>query len=239
MTEYMTISAAIVAAMTCLVAIFLTIFTQKRLTDRSEAIYNEVRRRAELSDMREYYESQISKLSDQLTATEFRWKDVNHLILDAQEHQNKDATDAVDPDRFLSGFGIDQRRIKIDRKLIFYLTPFSKDQEREFSSLKRICDTGGLLLRRGDEERIESNILGHIVRNISEARFVVANINGRNPNVLYELGIAQALGKTTFIISKTLEELPFDIQANRVITYSTYKELEEKLAREVVRASLA
>ena len=238
MSEYIITATALVVALTALVGVSLTYFAQRRLTDRSEAEYDLIRRRAELSDMREYYESQISKLSNQLTATEDRWRDANHLVLDAQRVQATKSSKAVDPGRFLEAFGVDVEKVKVDRSLLFYLTPFSRDQEREFTTLKRVCEGTNLRVRRGDEERIEANILGHIVKNIASARFIVANINGRNPNVLYELGIAQALGKTTLVISKTLEDLPFDIQANRVITFSSYADLEVRLTAELVRAAL-
>ena len=47
------------------------------LRDRSLSRYNQERMRAELSEMRVSYESNIARLNSQLTATEQRWKDVD------------------------------------------------------------------------------------------------------------------------------------------------------------------
>jgi hypothetical protein len=52
---------------------------------------------------------------------------------------------------------------------------------------------------KGDEDYIEGNVLKYIVGKMMSARIIITNINGRNPNVFYELGIAHAIGKTNNI----------------------------------------
>jgi hypothetical protein len=46
-------------------------------------------------------------------------------------------------------------------------------------------------------------------------------LTGRNPNVLYELGIAQTLGKPTILLTQDISDVPFDIKHLRIIQYST------------------
>lgn len=64
-------------------------------------------------------------------------------------------------------------------------------------------------------------ILDDIIKMIIEADIVVADLTGFNPNVMYELGIRQAIkGKTICIIKdENLECLPFDIMQLRTIPY--------------------
>ena len=74
---------------------------------------------------------------------------------------------------------------------------------------------------------------------IVKSRIIIANIDGKNPNVFYELGIAHALGKPTILISKSIENMPFDIQQNRVVLYKDNDDLEEKLSKELSRILVA
>lgn len=64
---------------------------------------------------------------------------------------------------------------------------------------------------------------------ILQSRFIIVNINGRNPNVFYELGIAQSIGKPTLILSKTINDIPFDISSQNMIIYNSSEELESHL----------
>jgi hypothetical protein len=56
---------------------------------------------------------------------------------------------------------------------------------------------------------------------------------GKNLNVFYELGLAHAIGKPIVLISESMDEVPFDLQSLRVVTYN--KDHPEASSR--VRAS--
>lgn len=64
-------------------------------------------------------------------------------------------------------------------------------------------------------------ILEDIIKMIMEADIVIADLTEFNPNVMYELGIRQAIkGKTICIIKdENLDDLPFDILQLRTIPY--------------------
>jgi hypothetical protein len=64
---------------------------------------------------------------------------------------------------------------------------------------------------------------------------VIADISGRNPNVLYELGIAHTLAKPVLILSREPSDIPIDLASRRVILYgqqgeSWQTDLEQKIA---------
>jgi hypothetical protein len=48
---------------------------------------------------------------------------------------------------------------------------------------------------------------------------VVAELTGRNPNVLYEVGMAHCLGKPVVLLCQTQGDIPFDLSTRRVVIY--------------------
>lgn len=201
-----------------------------------QARYDQEHQHAVLSMLRESYEDKITDLNTRLLATEDRWKDVNHLLLDSQRKQPNHFVDSkVDTSRFLKQFGIDPARTEVDAKLIFMLTPFNQRESGTFRAVQRVAQRFAFRCVRGDEEFVPNEILPHVVDLMVRARIVVANINGRNPNVYYELGIAHALGKPTILISRSLDSIPFDLRAKYVVLFEKTEELEERLRDAITR----
>jgi hypothetical protein len=62
-------------------------------------------------------------------------------------------------------------------------------------------------------------IIDQIWSGIHSARVLVAELTGRNPNVLYELGLAHALRKPVVLVSSNKDDVPFDVRHVRVIYY--------------------
>jgi hypothetical protein len=59
---------------------------------------------------------------------------------------------------------------------------------------------------------------------LNEARFLIVDLTGQNPNVYYELGIANTLGKQIIAIHKKVADedevrLPFDVRTRRTVFY--------------------
>jgi len=126
--------------------------------------------------------------------------------------------------------GANPSNIDIDPSLVFILTPFDKAHEADYSAIAEACLDAGFQPRRGDEEKIDGPILHHIINGILTADVVIANINGRNANVFYELGIAQALGKRVIIVARyRADDVPFDLRQQQLILYNDLTDLREKL----------
>jgi hypothetical protein len=49
---------------------------------------------------------------------------------------------------------------------------------------------------------------------------VVAELSGRNPNVMYEVGLAHAIGKPIIFLARNEEDVPFDLRNLRCIFYN-------------------
>jgi hypothetical protein len=84
-----------------------------------------------------------------------------------------------------------------------------------------VCRDCGLKPLRGDDLFHPTDILDDIWYAITAAFCVIADISGRNPNVMYELGIAHTLAKPVLILSRTAEDIPIDLATRRVILYGT------------------
>lgn len=116
--------------------------------------------------------------------------------------------------------------------LCFVMMPFRPQTDELYRSLiKPAVEQHGLVALRADEIFAPGSITEQIRVAIQQARVCVADVSGRNPNVLYEVGIAHTLGKPTVLLTQDVSDVPFDLRAIRLIQYS----LE---ALEVARASL-
>ena len=58
-------------------------------------------------------------------------------------------------------------------------------------------------------------------------------MNRRNPNVFYEIGIAHSMGKLVLLLANVnhTSDVPVDFQANRLIIYNDMRELRDKLSK--------
>ena len=62
-----------------------------------------------------------------------------------------------------------------------------------------------------------------VVGEIARADCVIADLTGRNPNVFFELGLAQAMGKALFLVIQkgASEDVPVDLRGYQYLTYGT------------------
>lgn len=91
-----------------------------------------------------------------------------------------------------------------------------------------------LEVERGDD-RIESRPIAEKVRRqIREADLILGDVTGANPNVFYELGLADALDKPMFLLTQDeVDKVPVDVRHLELIRYALddEKDLRDKLNR--------
>src|SRR5262249_31328667 len=84
----------------------------------------------------------------------------------------------------------------LDSQLCFVLMPFTdKLQPLYEDHISPIVQKAGLRCVRADDIHGTSLITYDIWEHINRARFLVAELTDRNPNVFYELGLAHAISK--------------------------------------------
>jgi len=77
-------------------------------------------------------------------------------------------------------------------------------------------------------------VMDDIWEGINKARFVIADLTGKNPNVTYEVGLADVLGKKVILLSQTPDDVPFDFKGIRLITYENSIDGVSKLSEKLV-----
>jgi hypothetical protein len=104
--------------------------------------------------------------------------------------------------------------------------------------LKTVCKEFDLEAIRADETYGPGLIIADIVKQIQEAKFVIAEITPPNPNVYFEVGYAHAINKPTILLAeRSIERLPFDISPFRTLFYENTiagkSRVEEGLRRHI------
>jgi hypothetical protein len=83
--------------------------------------------------------------------------------------------------------------------------------------VKEVAQTNGLASKRSDLDPTPGQITTQIIQGIINAKVVVADLTGRNPNVYYELGVANSFAKPTILLVRDTAGLPFDVRNERMI----------------------
>ena len=107
-----------------------------------------------------------------------------------------------------------------DLKTAFVISPFGEPNDTYFALiLKPALEECGLYAVRGDSLYRPTTIIDDIWQGIRDSTVLVAELTGRNPNVFYELGLAHAISKPVILLAQTIEDVPFDLRAIRVLVY--------------------
>jgi len=110
--------------------------------------------------------------------------------------------------------------IKSVENSCFVVMPFSNLYQIEYENIiKPTLEDLNIKCIRGDEIYSKQRIMDDIWQNIRSCRFVIAELTGKNPNVLYEIGLAHAIGKPVIILTRNAEDVPFDLKDLRYLYY--------------------
>lgn len=80
----------------------------------------------------------------------------------------------------------------------------------------------GLEAYRADRDLTPGAITPKMLEELLNARVVIADLTGRNPNVFYELGITHSFARPLISIADSSDSLPFDAKDERVIPLGEY-----------------
>lgn len=106
------------------------------------------------------------------------------------------------------------------KDICFVIMPFGDWNDDYYSSIYcPAIEAAGLEPHRADDLYRPSTIVHDIWDYTNKAKIVVADLTEKNPNVLYELGLAHALAKPAILVAESIEDIPFDLRALRVIDY--------------------
>ena len=133
---------------------------------------------------------------------------------------------------------IENINIQSNLATVFSIMKFEKDFDELYSDvIVPKCKQFGYRSVRADECYTTTAIIQDIIKEISDASVIIADVTMDNPNVFYELGYAHALKKPTILLADVdkREKLPFDISGQRVVFYNNSiggkKDIEKKLEK--------
>jgi hypothetical protein len=107
----------------------------------------------------------------------------------------------------------------IENDLVAVMMPFKAEFSSVYDGIRRACNAAGYRCLRVDDIWEESTVIQDIFNLIFRAHLVVVDFTGKNPNVMYETGIAHTLGKHVVPISQSLDDVPFDMAHHRILKY--------------------
>jgi hypothetical protein len=119
--------------------------------------------------------------------------------------------------------------------ICFTIMPFGGWFDSYFESIyKPAIEAAGLTPRRADDLYRPSAIVHDIWALTKAAKLLLADLTGKNPNVFYELGLAHAVAKPVVLVAESMDDVPFDLRALRVIVYNRNRpDWGEALARDI------
>lgn len=185
----------------------------------------------DISGVRNHLENKIYDYSEVLNSDPLRFANTNHLFIGCGKKRLGLNTHLKD-DSFFYDLGINLQSMYVKKQMALCLMPFNKRFDKIYDTVKKSCKHCNFECLRSDDHVTPGSILKQIVEMILEAQIIIALIDGRNPNVFYEIGIAHALGKNVILVSDYNDnQIPFDLRSNRFVLYHGEKELEQKLIK--------
>jgi hypothetical protein len=98
--------------------------------------------------------------------------------------------------------------------------------------VKKAVESLGITCERVDEIQYVGGIMDQIFKCIERARFIIADMTGRNPNVFYEVGYYHAIKKEVILCTQSEEDIPFDLRGyNHIVYGGKISVLEEALRK--------
>jgi len=118
----------------------------------------------------------------------------------------------------------------------FVLMPFAPSFDDIYAyGIKRPIERLGIRCEMVDEIQYVGGILEQVFKCIEKARFVVADMTGRNPNVFYEVGYSHAMKKDVILCTQAADDLPFDLRGyNHIVYNGKIKVLEDAMYQRVL-----
>lgn len=192
----------------------------------------------EYSKKRKEIDEEIAHLTSALMKSDVgEFIDFNRLAFSGQS--NSIYSDAINYDKFLERFGLSGKETFIQKGTAVFLSPFNEEGNKLFQKCQNILGEINVFLQRTDNIMAKDDMLMNIVRLIVCSEVVVVNLNERNMNVYYELGVAHALGKPTVLLAQSdfsnsdFKGVGFDVDHKHIVFYSNHEDLEKKLIIQV------
>ena len=131
-------------------------------------------------------------------------------------------------------FGLDQwPLVKSDH--IAVMMPYSSAFDPVYEAIKQACAEVNYPTRRVDEIYGPNRIIEDVFATIDTSKLVICDITGKNPNVLYEAGIAHTRNVDVILLTQKSDDVPFNLSQVRDIQYFPNAEGLQKMKGDLVK----
>ena len=118
----------------------------------------------------------------------------------------------------------------------FLIMPFATELDFVHRVIADVVGSFGIHCIRADEVYLSRPVMEDVKQMIAGADLVICDFTGRNPNVYYEAGLADAWRKDWIVLSQTSEDMTFDVRHIRSIRYSNTMGADIRLREELAQA---
>jgi hypothetical protein len=113
-----------------------------------------------------------------------------------------------------------KKKFVIKERQVALMMPYKSELDNVHDTIRIACNELGLICVRADQVWDNPTIMQDVFDLIYTSKCVIVDLTGLNPNVMYELGMAHALGVVVVPICSTETHSPFDIVHHRHIKYN-------------------
>jgi hypothetical protein len=146
------------------------------------------------------------------------------------------------PDTILSETGLEASEARggeHKKETCFTIMPFGGWFDQHFLDIyKPAIEAAGLAPRRADDLYRPGTIVHDIWEYTQNAKVILADLTGKNPNVFYEFGLGHALAKPVVLVTESVTDVPFDLRALRMIHYDKNNPDWGEALQEKIRTSI-
>jgi hypothetical protein len=120
-------------------------------------------------------------------------------------------------------------QVKRAKPRAFVVMPFTSELDFVHGVVRSTVESYGCDVVRADEVFLSRPVMDDVKTMIAEADLVIVDFTGKNPNVYYEAGLADAWKKDWIVLVQSTDDLTFDVRHIRSIRYSNTMGADRKL----------
>lgn len=118
----------------------------------------------------------------------------------------------------------------------FVVMPFTSELTYVNEVIQETVNSYGIECIRADEIAVSRPVMDDVKTMIAGADLVIVDFTGKNPNVYYEAGLADAWKKDWIILAQSSDDMTFDVRHIRSIRYSNTMGADKKLTDDLRKA---
>ncbi|MBI1353519.1 MAG: hypothetical protein GC160_04175 [Acidobacteria bacterium] len=118
----------------------------------------------------------------------------------------------------------------------FVVMPFAQELDFVHRVIAETIQSFGIDCVRADQIYISRPVVEDLKEQIAAADIVIVDFTGKNPNVYYEAGLADAWKKDWIVLAQSADDLTFDVRHIRTIRYANVMGADVKLRDDLTQA---